>query len=94
MSWSILFLINNIKANMAFIGHKAMKEAAMPTSVPPASPSGYEPQPDEAAEALPLTAKDRTALLDRLEAWIDEEERLIAEIDRKIAATTEPLAAA
>lgn len=89
-----MFLINNIKANVPFIGHKAMKEAAMPTSVPPASPSGYDPQPDEADDALPLSANVRTALLDRLEAWIDEEERLIAEIDRKIAATTEPLAAA
>ena len=59
----------------------------MPTSVPPASPSGGLPQPDEAEHPLPLSANVRTALLDRLEAWIDEEERLIAEIERKIAAT-------
>ncbi len=59
----------------------------MPTSVPPACPSGGLPQPDEAEHPLPLSANVRTALLDRLEAWIDEEERLIAEIERKIAAT-------
>jgi hypothetical protein len=38
-------------------------------------------------DTLPLSARARTALLDRLEAWIDEEEQLIAEIERKIAAT-------
>jgi hypothetical protein len=89
-----LFLIINIKANVPFIGHKAMEQAAMSTSVPPASPSGYDTQPDKAEDALPLSANVRTALLDRLEAWIDEEERLIAEIDRKLAATTGSMAAA
>ena len=87
MWWSILFLIITIGATVPFIGHKAMERAAMPTSVPPACLSGGLPQPDEAEHPLPLFANVRTALLDRLEAWIDEEERLIAEIERKIAAT-------
>ncbi len=58
----------------------------MPLSVLPASLSGCDQQPEEADDTLPLCAHVRTALLDRLEAWIEEEERLIAELDRKIAA--------
>ncbi len=59
----------------------------MPISTPAAAPSACDPRPDEAEDALPLSDAARMALLDRLEAWIDDEERLIAEIERKIAAT-------
>jgi hypothetical protein len=46
-----------------------------------------DPHSDDAENTLPLSTRARAALLNRLEAWIDEEERLIAEIERKIAAT-------
>ncbi len=65
----------------------------MPMSVLLAFPSECGPQPDEVEDTLPLSARVRTALLDRLEAWIDEEEQLIAEIERKIAATLSAAAA-
>ncbi len=58
----------------------------MPSSVLFASPAN-SPQRGGAENALPLSDKARMTLLDQLEAWIDEEERLIAEIDRKVAAT-------
>ena len=65
----------------------------MPMSVLLAFPSECGPQSDEAEYTLPLSARVRSALLDRLEAWIDEEERLLAEIERKIAATLSAAAA-
>ena len=53
----------------------------------PASPLENEPQPIIGeSDELPLSDDARDALLQRLEAWIDEEERLIAEIERRIAA--------
>ena len=59
----------------------------MQISIPPPSPVLPCPRLDEAQDALPLSNPARMALLDRLEAWIDEEERLLVEIERKIAAT-------
>ena len=48
---------------------------------------GAEPLPStEGDDALPLSDSAREALLRRLEAWIEEEERLIATIERRAAA--------
>jgi len=53
----------------------------------PASPLAFEPQPDVGQYGeLPLSNDARDALLARLEAWIDEEEHLVAEIERRIGA--------
>ena len=58
----------------------------LPNSNLPTSPLADEPKPDAGeTDELPLSDVAREALLRRLEAWIDEEERLIAEIERKIA---------
>lgn len=49
----------------------------------PAVPRPAEP----AAQAgLPLTDEAREALIGRLDAWLEEEERLLAEIEQRIAA--------
>ena len=54
----------------------------------PASPLAFGPEPSPAeGDELPLPDNAREALLRRLEAWIEEEERLVAEIERRLAAT-------
>ncbi len=60
----------------------------------PVSPSDLEPQPWSSADGDPPTTPPdwREATLRRLEAWIDEEERLIAEIERRIAAALDSVA--
>lgn len=60
----------------------------MENLTPLAALSGCDPPTDEAEDALPLSDAARMTLLDRIEAWIEEEERLITEIERKIAAAS------
>ncbi len=51
------------------------------------SPLALEPEPSAAAsDELPLSDIDRETLLSRVEAWLDEEERLVAEIERQLEA--------
>jgi hypothetical protein len=60
----------------------------LPNSNRPASPLTGEAQViADQSEELPLSDEARQALLRRVETWIEEEERLIAEIERRIAAT-------
>lgn len=48
-----------------------------------------EPEPiAEASDELPLSDDAREALLRRVEAWIEEEERLVAEIERRLEGAT------
>lgn len=46
-----------------------------------------EPKAPESDEP-PLSDGAREALLGRIEAWIEEEERLVAEIERRLEAAT------
>jgi hypothetical protein len=49
------------------------------------SPLAFEPEPIAAvSDELPLSDIARETLLRRVEAWIDEEERLVAEIARQL----------
>jgi hypothetical protein len=57
------------------------------------APLAFEPEPiAKANEELPLSDDAREALLRRVEAWIEEEERLVAEIERRLHATGKVLA--
>jgi hypothetical protein len=58
----------------------------LPNSNRHMSPLPGEPEPFAGdSDDLPLSDDAREALLRRLEAWIDEEERLIADIERRTA---------
>jgi hypothetical protein len=50
----------------------------------PAEEREAEPERDPADEASPWEEDWREATLKRLDAWIEERERLIAEIERRI----------
>jgi hypothetical protein len=59
----------------------------------PVSSLAFAPEPDAAGSAEPPLSDDvREALLRRIEMWIEEEERLIAEIERRFAAAGNVLA--
>ena len=56
------------------------------------TPRPSEPRADGGdGPTPPLADAEREALLRRLETWIDEEERLIAEIERRIEAAARDL---
>ena len=58
-----------------------------PNSTAPSFPLAREPEPVAGeGDALPLSDDAREALLGRIEDWIEEEERLIAEVERRVAA--------
>ena len=60
-------------------------------STPSASPPERDPLPWRSADGSPPAAPSdwRESTLRRLEAWIEEEVRLIAEIERRIAAVAD-----
>ena len=60
----------------------------LPNSSRPSPPlAGERETSAREGDELPLSDEAREALLRRVEGWIEEEERLIAEIERRIAAT-------
>ncbi len=59
----------------------------LPSSNRPVSPLAFRSEPNAAeGDEPPLSDDAREALLRRIEAWIEEEERLVAEIERRLAA--------
>ena len=59
----------------------------LPSSNRPVSPLAFRSEPNAAEGDEPPRSDDaREALLRRIEAWIEEEERLVAEIERRLAA--------
>ena len=49
----------------------------------------FEPEPlATPSDELPLSDDAREALLRRVEAWIEDEERLVAEIERRLETAT------